>query len=307
MAPTFGFWNSFFILSALFQYKQYQNIRRKTKQKKQLLTMVQTRRSFNTSHQSPIDTSQSNVAKASTELPQAHIHSIYTRKEVLFHLLTEIFRRSKQHIWYRILPKDDGYPDITNCTGVEWEHLLPLLVFLGLISFRTGSMVKQVSIVTSQWKEMAHAVRKHVILEVSSYRRQNRSIEQYICIGNPMYSGPRQQFGLASVKSAVALSERKMGITTRAQRSALLSLQNKAVDEAVCLLAQRQFARITKTSIDVIEQDNVNMDEWKRVASEVEKSICFAEALDLHRRPRLSRLNAGKFFIMLRLIGNGKL
>ena len=97
------------------------------------------------------------------ESPPANaLHLRKSRKEVCFTLLTELFCRSQQGTWFMILPKDDCRPDITHCTGCEWESLLPLLAYLGLITVKVTSVVKQITIARSQWQEIVQALNRHV-------------------------------------------------------------------------------------------------------------------------------------------------
>ena len=66
-----------------------------------------------------------------------------------------------------ILPKDNCCPDITHCTGCEWESLLPLLAYLGLITVKVTSVVKQITIARSQWQEIVQALNRHIQIELT--------------------------------------------------------------------------------------------------------------------------------------------
>jgi hypothetical protein len=56
-----------------------------------------------------------------------------------------------QGYWYRILPVDGMYDDISIATGIEWTYLLPLLMKLGLIVHvaKVTSVVKEIHVVKS--------------------------------------------------------------------------------------------------------------------------------------------------------------
>jgi hypothetical protein len=56
-----------------------------------------------------------------------------------------------QGYWYRILPVDGMYDDISIATGLEWTYLLPLLMKLGLIVHvaKVTSVVKEIHVVKS--------------------------------------------------------------------------------------------------------------------------------------------------------------
>ena len=265
-------------------------------QQKQTSTMVKTRRSSDTCNEGIADTKQGHVAKVAENPKVPGIHNVYTKKEVVFHLLTELFCRSRQHSWYRILPKDDALPDITDCTRVEWEYLLPMLTFLGLISFKVGSTVKQAHIVTAQWAELKHVLSKHVRFDWTHYKQDRGSSEYFFCIGGPYYRGPRQQFFPLEGRPLSKTKSINLHKAARDKRAKMRSIRPSVVKEAIRLLTHRQFSRITHTPIQVMESEGVDEADCTRVADEVEKNIAYAVALDLCRRPRLSRSNAGNVF-----------
>ncbi len=72
--------------------------------------------------------------------------------EECFELLRSLFQTSTmQGYWYRILPVDGMYDDISIATGIEWTYLLPLLMKLGLIVAKVTSVVKENHVVKRQW------------------------------------------------------------------------------------------------------------------------------------------------------------
>ena len=62
---------------------------------------------------------------------------------------------------------DDEYEDIQQATGMEWSHLLSLLIYCGLITFRVDSMVKEGTVLVEQWEELGQAILRHVQLQIT--------------------------------------------------------------------------------------------------------------------------------------------
>ena len=105
--------------------------------------------------------------------------------------------------WFRILPIDDDKDgaeaanelDITHMTHFQWETLLPVLLYIGLIGFRVTSVVHNGFVIPSQWDELAKSMKtKHQIdLHVTPIRRKGKKRVYYICLGNPHYKNPSLQ------------------------------------------------------------------------------------------------------------------
>ena len=53
--------------------------------------------------------------------------------QVSSNLLTTCFERMRAQIWYSILPSDGQNSDISSGTRQSWDHLLPILLRLGLL------------------------------------------------------------------------------------------------------------------------------------------------------------------------------
>ena len=96
-------------------------------------------------------------------------------------------------MWFRILPKDDLFDDLTCALGVDWKYLLPVFVHLGLIGTKATSDIKEVFVQRQQWEELVKAVLKFVRLELSTIDRRGVSRVDYVCIGIPKYKKPMKQ------------------------------------------------------------------------------------------------------------------
>ena len=53
------------------------------------------------------------------------IHATQTPKEITRSLLQRCLQTLNEGIWWRILPLEDGYDNISVGMGIDWEDLLP--------------------------------------------------------------------------------------------------------------------------------------------------------------------------------------
>ena len=74
--------------------------------------------------------------------------------------------------WYRILPKDGLFDNITFAAGVEWEHLLPLLLECGFIKIMA---MGESHIVYSKWLELQNALSDKFEMQVSTLQPKGAS------------------------------------------------------------------------------------------------------------------------------------
>ena len=49
-------------------------------------------------------------------------------------LITTILNKMEEGVWIRILPEDDKNDDIATITNVDFDKLLTIMVYVGLIS-----------------------------------------------------------------------------------------------------------------------------------------------------------------------------
>ena len=61
------------------------------------------------------------------------IHATQTTKEITSSLLQRCMDTLSEGIWWRILPLEDGYDNISVGMDIDWEDLLPLLIHYGLL------------------------------------------------------------------------------------------------------------------------------------------------------------------------------
>ncbi len=120
--------------------------------------MVKTRRSSQQCSPAKMDPKRRRTAISSLNNGAKGIQDVLTSKEICFKLLQEVFLNARRRWWYRILPAEDEYEDIQQATGMEWTHLLPLLIYCGLITFRVDSMVKEGTVLVKQWEELGQAI-----------------------------------------------------------------------------------------------------------------------------------------------------
>jgi hypothetical protein len=181
---------------------------------------------------------------------------------------------------------DDSYNDIVTATGIEWHFLLPLLLKVGLLSFRVSSVVRETLVMHNQWEELAKAISKHVRLQITKVRLQeSKNIQYFFVLGNPLYKNPILQqkeckFTEISIPNK-SHTERKFSMAIRHMAEKIINL--------------RLVSRVTHQGIQQEDQgEEMGEEEVREIAVNVDSQINYALALDLKRRPRLSRTNAGK-------------
>ena len=60
-------------------------------------------------------------------------------------------------IWWRILPLEDGYDDISVGTGINWEDLLPLLIHDGLLYTTERTIACDYRVSRDKWESLTDA------------------------------------------------------------------------------------------------------------------------------------------------------
>ena len=91
------------------------------------------KRSLDTADSSPMYPLGRRIEDNSTNNLSEEIHAISTPKEITTSLLQRCMDTLSEGIWWRILPLEDGYDDISVGMGIDWEDLLPLLINHGLL------------------------------------------------------------------------------------------------------------------------------------------------------------------------------
>ena len=70
-------------------------------------------------------------------------------------LLTNFFLRIWPHIWYSVLPSEGGISDISGGTKQKWDHLLPLLLHIGLVEVNEKNS-KGYNVILTKWDEFVY-------------------------------------------------------------------------------------------------------------------------------------------------------
>jgi hypothetical protein len=197
--------------------------------------------------------------------------------EECFRLVHLILAQSTPHLWFRILPVDGKDDDICVGTGVEWKYLLPLLTKCGLLRSLVTSVVKDIRCDHSQWDEMAKSFVSHMKMEITCIRTWNSRRSYFYCIGKPLYKSPIVQEQALVTK----------GLPNKKHPPQII---NEFVIKTSQNVINQQLAfRIQPNPVPPMNDEQIDV-----VANTIMDAINYAAALDLDRRPRLSRTNAGK-------------
>ena len=165
--------------------------------------MVKTRRSLQGGDGSPVDPKKHKLDRSLRSLHSIAINKIRINAQKNFKVLTGLFKLSKQHLWFRILPVSsflDARDDIQKATGVDWQYLLPLLCSSGLINVRVTSDVREINVCRVQWDELCGGISKHVRMQLTCCRlkglgegQNTRAMQYFFCIGKPLFPSPYKQ------------------------------------------------------------------------------------------------------------------
>jgi hypothetical protein len=207
--------------------------------------------------------------------------------QACFNLLRSLFQVSMRGYWYRILPVDGMHDDISIATGVEWTYLLPLLMKLGLIVAKVTSVVKEIQVVKRQWDEFGRGMAASIRLETTSIRRKKQPRAYFFCLGDPIWSNPINQ-NKSDMIVLVELPPEGKQLRTKIKRTVNGILRRRLIGrvngECNLLHVADSIDASTITTVAGMEEEEV-----MSLASVLEQRILFALALDLNRRPRLSR------------------
>ena len=200
-----------------------------------------------------------------------------------YKVLSKVILEATEGVWYRILPVsefDCATDDIQKATGVDWEYLLPLLLTCGLLYSVVTSDVKHIRVKLAQWQELQLDLQNKKPFEVTCVRRTGGGEEYFFCVGRPFYRSPLVQED-----------------EDRTWRYARTNLRNTELVQEFAeeILNHRRYKRVMEDERKTrkkAEANERNQSIESEIAQQVEESICFALALDLDRRPRLSRTDA---------------
>lgn len=200
-------------------------------------------------------------------------------RDVVYRSFKEVFALGIQHYWFRILPTgDEEEVDITHCLRMEWATLLPVMLYLGLISFRVSSVVNEAHIVQAQWDELSKAMEmKHSIrLEVTTIRTKGRPRTFYLCIGKPCYTNPNKQ-----TKAFVSLPEASKRAALRQLKSTFHFAAQRILDHRNYLRLQQSATNENNNSMDVSDaigppNEQIEAEISNRFDNEIDFALSFA-------------------------------
>ena len=91
------------------------------------------KRSLDTTDSSPVNPLRRRSEETVTDRLSERVHRTRTPKEITMSLLQRCFQTLNEGIWWRILPLEDGYDDISVGMGINWGDVLPLLINCSLL------------------------------------------------------------------------------------------------------------------------------------------------------------------------------
>jgi len=123
-------------------------------------------------------------------------------------LLIKCFDRLKTGVWWRILPTEDEdeYDDVSVGIGINWEHLLPLLMDSGLLKVdkhnRTDSYVVSHDTWTTFILTSTLDLQKGSFAKCYIVNGKKKTVHQYfVCNGSPKFPNPSKQ--LKAIKKKI--------------------------------------------------------------------------------------------------------
>lgn len=242
--------------------------------------MVTTRRSSGVKRPSLLDAFENRKHQRVLAMQSVGIQRLGPGTEECFDLVRLILKQSVHGLWFRILPVDGHEDDICVGTGVERQYLLPLLTKCGLLRSRVSSVVTDVHCDGGQWDELAKSFSAQVKMEVTCIRTWHSRRSYFYCMGKPLYKNLFEQ------QQAFSSSTKLVPVPRIPPRSLMKAVKDAASEVIDSRLANRVEPNPPRPLDD---------GQIKCVSQSVNNHINYAMALDLNRRPRLSRTNAGKF------------
>ena len=240
--------------------------------------MVTTRRSSGGKRPSSLDRFENRKHQRVLAVQSSGIQRLGPGTEECFNLVRSILEQSVHGLWFRILPVDGHEDDICAGTGVEWQYLLPLLTKCGLLRSRVSSVVTDVHCDNGQWDEMAKSFAVQIKMEITMIRTWNSRRSYFYCIGKPLYKNVFEQQEAVGYEKLVAIPQIP-------SRTLMAAVKKAATDVINTRLAERVQPNPPKP----LDEGQIGC-----VAESINNHINYALALDLKRRPCLSRSNAGK-------------
>ena len=156
------------------------------------------KRSLDTADSSPVNILRRRSEETITDGLSDNVHRTQTPREITRSLLQRCMDTLNEGIWWRILPLEDGYDDLSVGMGIDWEDLLPLLIHDGLLSTTERTIACDYRISRDKWQALAETSEGK--LQMGYYRNEHMiggkarmSRQYFICNGKPIYKSPTKQ------------------------------------------------------------------------------------------------------------------
>ena len=203
--------------------------------------------------------------------------------------LQHCFGSLAKSIWWRILPLDDDYDDISVGMGVDYEDLLPLMLHYGLLYTDKSNSSCPYNVPVIDWTNFLQA-RLNGKFEFTYYDLNYKkslifnkySRHYFVCSGTPIY--PRVKDQLMAVKNG-EFAYRDLRFQYRLKQKIThqaYTVRTSSVVGQFCHGKAKGPPRQIKKST-TIELKHGTLDD------KTKEKVDFALKLDLDREPRLNR------------------
>ena len=245
------------------------------------------KRSLDTTDSSPVHPLRRGGENNNTDGLSQRMHRTQTPKEITRSLLQTCMDTLSEGIWWRILPLEDGYDDISVGMGIDWEDLLPLLIHDGLLYSTKRSTACDYRVSRDSWQSLT--VLSEGKLQLGSFthnhmiRGKRTNCRQFfICNGKPICKSPTQQLQEIKKGNYNYLQVRYAGCLKR-------EVSSHATDLTHALYMSRCDNDTTTTTTTTTTNNNTDTTPIASNTTPVNHKIDFAFTLNFERRPRMDR------------------
>ena len=242
------------------------------------------KRSLDITDSSPVHPLRRGGENNNTDGLSQRMHRTQTPKEITRSLLQTCMDTLSEGIWWRILPLEDGYDDISVGMGIDWEDLLPLLIHEGLLYSTKRSTACDYLVSRDSWQSFTET--SDGKLQMGYYRSQHMtggkpkmSRQFFICNGKPICKSPARQ-----------LQELKNGNYNYFRVRYAGSLKREVSSHATDLTHALYMSRCDNdTTTTTTNNNNTDTTPIASNTTPVNHNIDFAFTLNFERRPRMNR------------------
>ena len=114
-------------------------------------------------------------------------------------LLITCFSQMRPHIWYSVLPSNDGNTDISSGTRQRWDHMLPILKHIGLLQEKQQA-TNEFEVFATKWNEFVRQMPGSSKLHFVSFRKKSKAKQFYLCLVDSTFKSPTKQLEAVSTK-----------------------------------------------------------------------------------------------------------